>query len=224
MPKQHTAWWNIHLTFSWPFTWTVSRDFLLQVFHLSSSPKPLKLTSGSFRIFSKIHVAPPVSTTLVGKFATSVHETALLGYSGVRENWFMKKFWIRKSRGTAPFSHGKESSACLDFSIELLGWKNYNFGLENKNLSIKVRMCLLNSVVCLGKRNYKAYIWSLRKIMYINKKCYKKPYFDDIVSMTLCRYLKTIIDFKWQKQGSLSCFRPLRGWGLYRFVRKSQRE
>ncbi len=28
-------------------------------------------------------------------------------------------------------------------------------------------------------------------------------------SPTLCRYLKTIIDSKWQKQGSLSSFRPL---------------
>ncbi len=39
-----------------------------------------------------------------------------------------------------------------------------------------------------------------------------------------CRYLQTIIDLKWQKQGSLSCFRPLRGCGLYQFVWKSQRE
>ncbi len=34
---------------------TVSRDFLLQVFfHESPSPKPLKITLGSFQIFSKI--------------------------------------------------------------------------------------------------------------------------------------------------------------------------
>jgi hypothetical protein len=37
------------------FKRTVPRDFLLQVFfHESSSPKPLKITVGSFRIFSKI--------------------------------------------------------------------------------------------------------------------------------------------------------------------------
>jgi hypothetical protein len=32
-------------------------------------------------------------------------------------------------------------------------------------------------------------------------------------SPTLCRYWKTMIDFKWQKQGSQSSFRPLTGWG-----------
>ncbi len=42
-------------------------------------------------------------------------------------------------------------------------------------------------------------------------------------SPTLC-YFKAIIDFKWQKQGSLSSFRPLTGWGLHRFVWKLQRE
>ncbi len=35
-------------------------------------------------------------------------------------------------------------------------------------------------------------------------------------SLTLWHYL--------QKQGSLSCFKPLRGRGLYRFVGKSQRD
>ncbi len=43
-------------------------------------------------------------------------------------------------------------------------------------------------------------------------------------SPTLCRYFKAIIDFKWQKQGSLRSFRPLTGWGLHRFVSKFQRE
>ncbi len=43
-------------------------------------------------------------------------------------------------------------------------------------------------------------------------------------SPTLCRYLRTIFDFKRQKQGLLSYFRPLRVWGLCRFVLKSQRE
>jgi hypothetical protein len=34
-------------------------------------------------------------------------------------------------------------------------------------------------------------------------------------SPTLCCYLETIIDFKLQKQGLLSSFRPLTGWGLH---------
>jgi hypothetical protein len=33
---------------------TVSKDFLLQIFHESSSPKLLKITLGSFQIFEKI--------------------------------------------------------------------------------------------------------------------------------------------------------------------------
>jgi hypothetical protein len=37
-------------------------------------------------------------------------------------------------------------------------------------------------------------------------------------SPTLCRYKYTINYFKWQKQGSLSSFRSLTGWGLHRFV------
>jgi hypothetical protein len=36
------------------FKGTVSQNFLLQVFHESSSPKPLKITLGSFQIFLKI--------------------------------------------------------------------------------------------------------------------------------------------------------------------------
>jgi hypothetical protein len=35
------------------FKWKVLRDFCIRVFHESSSPKPLKITFGSFRIFSK---------------------------------------------------------------------------------------------------------------------------------------------------------------------------
>jgi hypothetical protein len=41
---------------------------------------------------------------------------------------------------------------------------------------------------------------------------------------TLYRYWETFFLFKWQKQGSLSRFRPLTGWGLHRFGWKSQRE
>ncbi len=41
---------------------------------------------------------------------------------------------------------------------------------------------------------------------------------------TLYRYWEPIIYFKLQKQGSLSSFRPLTGWGLHRFLWKSQRE
>ncbi len=43
-------------------------------------------------------------------------------------------------------------------------------------------------------------------------------------SPILCCYLQTIIDCKWHKQGSLSSFRPPTGWGLQRFLWKSQRE
>jgi hypothetical protein len=55
------------------FKGTVSRDFLLQVFfHESPSTKPLIITLGSFRIFSKIRGdLPPVSTTLAANFATN---------------------------------------------------------------------------------------------------------------------------------------------------------
>ncbi len=38
------------------------------------------------------------------------------------------------------------------------------------------------------------------------------------------RYLQTIIECKRHKQGSLSSFRPPTGWGLYRFLWRSQRE
>ncbi len=60
----------------------------------SSSPKPLKITLGSFRIFSKIcgHILKSRCSTINdtgSKFATSV-------------NWFLKKTWSRKSRGTVP--------------------------------------------------------------------------------------------------------------------------
>ncbi len=37
-------------------------------------------------------------------------------------------------------------------------------------------------------------------------------------SPTLCRYLQTIIECKWHKQGSLSSFKPPTGWGLHRFL------
>jgi hypothetical protein len=53
------------------FKGTVSRDLLLHVFFHESSPEPLKITLGSFQIFSKTRGdisnqgAPPVSTTPV---------------------------------------------------------------------------------------------------------------------------------------------------------------
>jgi hypothetical protein len=56
-------------------------DFLLQVFfHESFSPQPLKITLGSFRIFLNFaelfasQGAPPVSTTPVANFATSISD------------------------------------------------------------------------------------------------------------------------------------------------------
>jgi hypothetical protein len=58
---------------------TVSRDFLLQVFfHESPSPKPLIITLGSFRNFSKIRGdirKSRCTTDTGGKFATGVNET-----------------------------------------------------------------------------------------------------------------------------------------------------
>jgi hypothetical protein len=60
----------------------VSRDFLLQVFfHESPSPKPLIITLGSFRIFSKIRgdIRKSRCTTGVndtgGKFVTGINDT-----------------------------------------------------------------------------------------------------------------------------------------------------
>jgi hypothetical protein len=54
---EHMEWTTVLLliiTQNSPFKGTVSQDFLLQVFfHESSSPKPLKVTLGSFQIFSK---------------------------------------------------------------------------------------------------------------------------------------------------------------------------
>jgi hypothetical protein len=60
----------------------VLRDFLFQVvFHESSSPKPLKISLGSFRFLSKeiadirrysqVKVHPRVSTTPAADYATS---------------------------------------------------------------------------------------------------------------------------------------------------------
>ncbi len=62
---------------------TLSRDFASGFFHESSSPKPLKITLGSFQIFSKLvetfasQVAPMESTinNNSGKFATGMNNT-----------------------------------------------------------------------------------------------------------------------------------------------------
>ncbi len=84
---------------------TVSRDFLLRFFHASSSPKSLKITLGSFRIFSKIrgdirksrctmHRCQRHRCTLSCEYLCKVSnkfETALMGYSGAWGNRFMKK-------------------------------------------------------------------------------------------------------------------------------------
>jgi hypothetical protein len=60
---------------------TVSRDFLLRFFHGPSSPKPLKLSIGSFGIFSKIfedirhsRCATSINDTS-GKFTTGINNT-----------------------------------------------------------------------------------------------------------------------------------------------------
>jgi hypothetical protein len=56
------------------FKGTVLQDFLL--FHESPSPKPLKITEGSFQTFSKIREDIRKSRcTTGGKFATGVIDT-----------------------------------------------------------------------------------------------------------------------------------------------------
>ncbi len=60
---------------------TVSRDFCFMFFHESSSPKPLKITLGSFQFFSKIRGDIHMSrcTTCInytgGKFSTGINNT-----------------------------------------------------------------------------------------------------------------------------------------------------
>jgi hypothetical protein len=52
--------WRGIIIFSSSVKGTVSQDFLLQVFPESTSPKPLKITLGSFRIFLKIRGDTPM--------------------------------------------------------------------------------------------------------------------------------------------------------------------
>jgi hypothetical protein len=77
--------YHVHAIMPWldgPFKGTVSQKFLLQVFfHESPSPKPLKITLGSFRSFSKflrdirkLRFTTGVNDTS-GKFSTNVHDT-----------------------------------------------------------------------------------------------------------------------------------------------------
>ncbi len=60
------------------FKGTVSRDFLLHIFHESYSPEPLKITFGSFLISSKIfgdiasQGAPQVSMTPVANNGNNI--------------------------------------------------------------------------------------------------------------------------------------------------------
>jgi hypothetical protein len=53
----------------------MSQDFLLQLFHESSSPKPLKITLGSFQIFYKSRCATGINDT-GGKFATGDNDNS----------------------------------------------------------------------------------------------------------------------------------------------------
>ncbi len=61
----------------WSVKGTVSRDFLLPVFYINPSPKPLKITLGLFQFFWRFaeifasQGAPLVSTTLVANCAMS---------------------------------------------------------------------------------------------------------------------------------------------------------
>jgi hypothetical protein len=77
----------------------VSRDFCFRFFHESSSPQPLKITLGLFRIFRKFAKifaslgATPVSTTPVVNLELGISpqifekkiETALVEHYGARE-------------------------------------------------------------------------------------------------------------------------------------------
>ncbi len=58
---------------------------------------PLKMTLGSFRIFSQIHGDIRKSRCTTGIDDTSVNETTLMGYSGVGEKLIHKKTWRRIS-------------------------------------------------------------------------------------------------------------------------------
>ncbi len=73
---------------------------------------------------------------------------------------------------------------------------------------------------------WKIYDWELSLIVF-SAKIYNTVVSVKCIMWELCRSplmscLKTIMDFKWQ--GSLSSFRLLTGWGLHRFVWKSQHE
>ncbi len=78
------------------FKGTVSRDFFLQVYHESSSLKPLKITLGSFQICSKIcgDIRKSRCTTGIndkgGKFSTGVNYTGgkvATGFNGEQRRY-----------------------------------------------------------------------------------------------------------------------------------------
>ena len=105
--------------FTWSIKGTVSRDFCFRFFNESTSPKPLKITVGSFRFFSKIHrdIRQSRCTTGVkdtgGNDTGGAHwaanisanvkrksKTALMVYSGAWGKLIHKKTRSRKSRDT----------------------------------------------------------------------------------------------------------------------------
>jgi hypothetical protein len=70
----------------WGLKGPVSRDFALGFFHESPSPKPLKITLGSFRIFSKIHEDICKSRCTTGvTIATGVNDTGGKIYAGIND-------------------------------------------------------------------------------------------------------------------------------------------
>jgi hypothetical protein len=66
-----------------PIKGTVAQDFLLQVFHKSSDPKPLKITEGSFQIFSKMRGDIRMSRYTTGINNTSGKFAHDVNYSGL---------------------------------------------------------------------------------------------------------------------------------------------
>jgi hypothetical protein len=79
---------------------TVSRDFLLQVFFMHHLPPwPLKITSGSFRIFSKTHGDIRMSRCTTGINDTGgklCHQFLCLEYENTyKQNMFLMWYWYR---------------------------------------------------------------------------------------------------------------------------------
>ncbi len=135
----------------------MSRDCFHQgFFHESPSPKPLKITVGSFRFFSKIHrdIRQSRCTTGVkdtgGNDTGGAHwaanisanvkrksKTALMVYSGAWGKLIHKKTRSRKSRGTVPLSFvwrglytsayfGSGAFICILYQTYYCAWRTWS--------------------------------------------------------------------------------------------------